>query len=399
MAEAIDQDNKTHLRGVIRGVDIELLTDTASALGRITNACRDARSSIWIAQLAFDADCTAMAPAHRSPETLLDVILRSAHGPQANGMGADVRILLNSSILLDTTPALRCAIRDSDSRANRGADAAAGRRLEIRGMDAFPQVMHAKMAVIDGCEAYLMGASFVHGYWDAGRHYPAGSADIPAGCGDRPMHDVAIRLTGGVAAELARWFCDTWVAAGGAPLTDTAPLRPLPVDTSTGRVRVGQSSVRVVRTTPAGMLGGVPAGETQILEEYLDAITEARSFIYMENQYFSARPIATALRDALQARRDLEVILLLNQNPDITGYRAWQDDRLATEGLLTHERVGVFAPWSVTPSLTAPESIELTQLFIHSKVAVIDDEWLTLGTANLDGASLHSYGDDFIHWP
>jgi len=38
-----------------------------------------------------------------------------------------------------------------------------------------------------------------------------------------------------------------------------------------------------------------------ILDAYLDAIANARSFVYLESQYFSARPIAGAMRRALDA--------------------------------------------------------------------------------------------------
>ncbi|MEO5903654.1 MAG: phospholipase D-like domain-containing protein, partial [Gemmatimonadaceae bacterium] len=36
-----------------------------------------------------------------------------------------------------------------------------------------------------------------------------------------------------------------------------------------------------------------------------------------------------------------------------------------------------------------------SQIFVHSKVMVVDDNWAMVGSANLDGVSLHSYGDDF----
>jgi hypothetical protein len=84
----------------------------------------------------------------------------------------------------------------------------------------------------------------------------------------------------------------------------------------------------------------------------------------------------------------LEVIAVLNQNPDITAYRQWQNDRFRDAGLLAHPRVGLFTLWT-----TAARAIN--QVFVHSKVVTIDDNWATVGSANLDGVSLHSYGDDF----
>jgi hypothetical protein len=37
----------------------------------------------------------------------------------------------------------------------------------------------------------------------------------------------------------------------------------------------------------------------------------------------------------------------------------------------------------------------VNQVFVHSKIVLVDDLWATAGSANLDGVSLHSYGDDF----
>ena len=38
---------------------------------------------------------------------------------------------------------------------------------------------------------------------------------------------------------------------------------------------------------------------------------------------------------------------------------------------------------------------QITQVFVHSKVVAVDDRWAMVGSADLDGVSLHSYGDDF----
>jgi phosphatidylserine/phosphatidylglycerophosphate/cardiolipin synthase-like enzyme len=85
--------------------------------------------------------------------------------------------------------------------------------------------------------------------------------------------------------------------------------------------------------------------------------------------------------------------VLLNQNPDVTAYRGWQNARLRESGLLDHPRVGLFALW--TSDMDARRRRRLNQVFVHSKVVAVDDRWVLVGSANLDGVSLHSYGDDF----
>jgi len=101
------------------------------------------------------------------------------------------------------------------------------------------------------------------------------------------------------------------------------------------------------------------------------------------------------MRSVSQKRtRTLEVVVLLNQNPDVTAYRGWQNARLRESRLLAHPRVGLFTLW--TSAMDASEHRrQLNQVFVHSKIVAIDDRWLLVGSANLDGVSLHSYGDDF----
>jgi phosphatidylserine/phosphatidylglycerophosphate/cardiolipin synthase-like enzyme len=402
---------------VLRGVRVDLLTDTRDALAEITSACGAATRSIWIAQLAFDADCVAQTNDARAESTLLETIAAAARRLTPDGTPLDVRIVLNGGLLLDTSPALRRAI----------AALGAGANVQVRTVKAFPQVMHAKVLVVDGAHAFLMSASFVNGYWDDARHAPVGAPNAGLGVTDRPLHDVAVRLRGAAVSPLVDWFADLWSgpaseqrapsfrarvpaerAGGIANVLGEGPLCRDGCDSSSARPSAGSrartdnalypdDAVRILRTMPNAVSRG--GGRMEILDAYLDAIGRATSYIYLESQYFSSRPIARAVSEALDARPELEVIVVLNQNPDVTAYRAWQDARLAEHRLLDHPRVGVFALWSTAPSLRVPGRTEITQVFVHSKVAVIDDSWATLGTANLDGASLHAYGDDFARWP
>jgi hypothetical protein len=124
-------------------------------------------------------------------------------------------------------------------------------------------------------------------------------------------------------------------------------------------------------------------------------VRRARSFIYLEQQYLSSKKIFRELKHALETNQDLEVIIVANQNADITAYSRWQTDALSAFGMLDHPRVGIFALWSASSGDSARE---INQVFVHSKVIVIDDRWAMCGSANLDGVSLYSYGADFSGW-
>jgi phosphatidylserine/phosphatidylglycerophosphate/cardiolipin synthase-like enzyme len=132
-----------------------------------------------------------------------------------------------------------------------------------------------------------------------------------------------------------------------------------------------------------------------MLAELLAGIARARRFIYVEHQYLTSRPIVAALVGALRREPGLEILIVLNQNPDLTAYRAWQNERLEEHALLRHPRVGVFTLWSTDEDPEREGVTRINQLFIHSKVIVIDDEWAAVGTSNLDGVSMGDYGDDF----
>ena len=366
------------LPGISPGNDVEPLLDSATALGRIATSCRSARRSVRLAQLAFDVDCRSAAGVDGPDDHLVDALAAAA------AAGAVVRVLLNGSILMNTVPALQKHF------------AALGSPVEVRGVSAFPTLLHAKLVLVDDAEAFLVGSPFVNGYWDDGAHRPADPRRTEEDLAGRPIHDLSVRLTGPAVADLAAWFDALWE---GEPERPEVPLprrlAPPPPPPDAASVEPSGTSVRVLTTHPAGLSPRHPDGCTEILGAYLDAIASARSLLYLENQYFSSRPIRAALVEALAARPELEVILVLNQNPDITAYRTWQDHRLAEGGLLHHPRVGVFSLWAAAASLAPPHRPEITQLFIHSKVAVVDDCWATVGTANLDGVSLATYGDDF----
>ena len=105
-----------------------------------------------------------------------------------------------------------------------------------------------------------------------------------------------------------------------------------------------------------------------IEEAYLKAIAEAKDEIIIANAYFvPGRPFRKALLDA--AARGVNVKLLLQGRVEYFGMFA------------THAFYSLFLEHGI-------EIFEYQKSFMHSKVAVIDGQWATVGSSNIDPFSL-----------
>ena len=384
------------------------VVDNARAYDALLGAIDEARRSIWITQLAFDADCLAYGPDGEGRSIAAALVAAATRG-------VEVRIILNETFLLDTARPLRRYF----ARTLAQSPAATG-TSEVRGVSSFPRLQHAKMAIVDGAIAFLLGSPFVNGYWDDEAHRPIDGRRPKRELGGRPLHDLTVQVTGHAVADLERLFVEWWTGesfrlkaeatgsaaeatgsaaeatGSAAKATGVAAEATRSAAEATGAAAEATGSaamgVRVVSTSPRGVIRGRPAGSTQILDALLEGIASATSLIYIEHQYLSSRPVVAALAEALRRERHLEIIAVLNENADVTAYRRWQTARLDESGLLAHPRVGLFALWTAIRSGT---TTLVNQVFVHSKVVVVDDAWVTAGSANLDGVSLDSYGDDF----
>jgi phosphatidylserine/phosphatidylglycerophosphate/cardiolipin synthase-like enzyme len=255
---------------------------------------------------------------------------------------------------------------------------------------------HAKLAIVDGTTAISIASPFDQGYYGEAAH----AIEDPrrGGSDSVPIHDVSFAVTGPVVADVHAMYRLHWNAV--ADSTDQlAAITAPPAQTDLNGLDAF-ASLQVVRTLTAGRFADPADGEKGVLEAYLRAIGTAKVFLYLENQYFTNDAVGTALAQALTdpARPNLNVILLININPDIPLYVRWQRKLVARikkvmddAGLSEQQRrrFGVFTRWTheaaVPPDRPNPR---IAPNYLHSKVAVADDLWATLGSANLDGASL-----------
>jgi phosphatidylserine/phosphatidylglycerophosphate/cardiolipin synthase-like enzyme len=131
------------------------------------------------------------------------------------------------------------------------------------------------------------------------------------------------------------------------------------------------------------MYESVPRGDFRILESYIRAIRAARRFIYFENQFLWSPEIVDELIDKLRRppTPDFRIVVLLPANAN-----NGQDDTKGQLAVLVDADDGNDRFLAATiRSLTG---LRDDPLYVHAKVGIVDDRWLTVGSANLNSHSL-----------
>jgi phosphatidylserine/phosphatidylglycerophosphate/cardiolipin synthase-like enzyme len=245
----------------------------------------------------------------------------------------------------------------------------AGSRVECA-LDSRERPMHChheKTIVIDDRIAFVGGidlTSFNGDRWDSPGHPPRGAVG---------WHDVAARIAGPAVQDVAGNFAMRWQAITGESLPPPAsPPSP-----------AGEIDLQVVRTVPDHMYERLPRGDFRILESYLRALRAAQRLIYLENQFLWSPEVLVVLRDKLARppTPDFRMVLVLPAKPDSGG-----DDTRGQLGTLIQADGGQGRLLATT--LYAIGGEKDWPIYIHAKVGIVDDEWLTIGSANLNEHSL-----------
>lgn len=254
---------------------------------------------------------------------------------------------------------------------------------------------HQKFVVIDGQLAFLGGMDLCDHRWDDRQHRVPNPLRVSRGAPHQPFHDVQAYLVGAEPArKLAELFAARWVAAGGAPLELAAPRASGFEDFQPcGAVPLAASRVALSRVDPYGAPGG-PADCREVFQLTLAAIRAAQSSIYVETQYFSSVEIARALVARLldATGPSLDVVLVLNEHAEtfkeevavgLAQAKVIKELREAVDG--TRHRLGVYF---TVPQLEAG-SVPERGTYIHSKLIIVDDRFLSVGSANWTNRSTY----------
>jgi phosphatidylserine/phosphatidylglycerophosphate/cardiolipin synthase-like enzyme len=335
------------------GCRLEILIDGAEALPRISEALDQARTEINIAAWAITPDFGL--DRDESARRLRDHLAELAER-------VDVRVLLWAGAPMPVFSPRRSQVRKIRDELVQGSKVQCALDSRERPMHCH----HEKLVIVDGKVAFVGGIDLTSLGGDR-----FDSDDHPAR-GKIGWHDASSRLEGPAVADVAEHFTARWHEVTGEKLPSTPPPPP-----------AGEHEVQVIRTVPEKIYDFLPQGDFRILESYQRALRSARTLDYLENQFLWAPQVVEILLDKLRnpPSDGFRVVIVLPAKPNNGA-----DDTRGQLAQLTEADDGsgrflAATLQSRTGRLSGP-------LYVHAKIAVVDDEWLTIGSANLNEHSL-----------
>ena len=335
------------------GNSVEVLIDGASALPAVEDAIRAARHHVHIAgwHVTPDFELTRSPEPVRLRELLADVSHR-----------VEVRVLMWAGPPLPMFRPTRKMVKQARAELVRSGRV----RCALDRREFTLHCHHEKVIVVDDDIAFVGGIDLTDlqgDRYDHRDHEPR----PPLG-----WHDAAVRLRGPAVSDVALHFVQRWREVAGEQLPAPAGAAP-----------AGDLDVQVLRTVPEGIYRFADRGEFTILEAYVRALRSAERLVYLENQFLWSPEIVDLLADKLARppHPDFRVLLVLPARPN--------NGADTTRGQLGRllEADGSSGRLLAT-TISAHDDDRTAPVYVHAKIGIVDDRWLTIGSANLNEHSL-----------
>lgn len=354
---------------LVAGGRVRFLLDGAAYFAALEAAIRAARRSIHLLGWGFDPR-TRLSPAEGEASQVGRLLIdRAAADPDL-----DIRLLVwRSALPISMTQAF------FPHRA-RAWFRGTGVRFELDDTVPLGACHHQKVVVIDDSLAFVGGADLGADRWDTPAHLDRDPGRTgPDGADHPPRHEVMAMVDGAAAAALAELFRARWAAAVRDATPATTPTRepaPWPADMAPD---LEGATMAIARTVPAWR-GRKAVREISRLT--LAAIAEARSVIYLGNQYF-AWPLAAEALAARLAEPDGPEIVLVCSAASPSYFDRLTMDRARSTALWRLRASDVFGRFHAF----APHTAGGRPVIAHAKVMVADDRLARISSANLNNRS------------
>jgi cardiolipin synthase A/B len=306
---------------------VTLLRDAAQGYPAMLRAIEDAERSVYLEMYWFASDEVG----ERFKTALL----------AASRRGVEVAVIYDSVGSLGTDDSFFWPLRQHGAVEEFNPIAVWHRRFRLARLT---RRDHRKLLVVDGKLA-------VTGGMNIGREW------LPFQENGDGWRDDGIVIEGDAVQELERCFRRVWSRVGGRPLKGKRPR-------STAPSPVGEANVAVLPQSAR-------RDYRRVVAVYVERVMRARERIWIANAYFvPGRQLVRELKRA--TRRGVDVRIIVPSVSDVPLVR--HASRAVWGGLLA----------------AGAEIYEWQPSVLHSKTALIDSEWTTLGSVNLDALSVRN---------
>jgi phosphatidylserine/phosphatidylglycerophosphate/cardiolipin synthase-like enzyme len=333
------------------GNEVEPLVDGAAALPAVARAIDGARSHVHLAGWYFSPSFQLEERGRSLRELLAETAER-----------VDVRLLAWAGAPLPLFHPDRKEVRETFEKLTGGTRI----RYALDARERPLHCHHEKLVIVDGELAFVGGidlTTLAGDRFDTSEH-PARGA--------HGWHDVTARLRGPAVADVAAHFALRWREVTGEALPQSQPPP-----------EAGSLTAQVVRTVPEKIYDALPHGDFRLLEAYLAALRGAERYMYLESQFLWSPEIVSVLERKLREPPcdEFRLVVLLPARPN-----NGEEDTRGQLGVLidADEGAGRFVACSPFQAGAWPPQ----PVYVHAKVGIVDDRWLTIGSANLNEHSL-----------
>ena len=355
-AHALDASDRNFAEGTFpprSGNKLEVLIDGSEALPRMAAEMAAATSHVHLTGWFLSPELALS----REEEPLVVRVLLAELAEKV-----DVRVLLWKGAPIPAFRPSRADVREMERALVRHSKI----KSALDSCTGTSHCHHEKTIVIDDRVAFVGGIDLT---LDGGDPYDTPNHRARGGIG---WHDAAVRIEGPAVQDVAEHFRLRWQAASDEAIA--APSTPEPA---------GDIELQVVRTLPSGSYRSLRKGDYSILESYVGALRSAERIVYLENQFLWSPEIVEILIDKLEhpPTDEFRVVVLLparaNDGADIS--RGQVAALIAADG--DDERF-------LACTVYAREAQLRDIVYVHAKIGIVDDRWLTVGSANLNAHSL-----------
>jgi len=273
---------------------------------------------------------------------------------------------------------------------------------------------HQKAFVMDGRVAYVSGMNVKSTDWDTSEHRVfesrrmkfASFREERIAVRDKrrlpdvgPRKDYGIRLEGPAALDVEDVLRVRWAQAireGAMFFEHATPWeRPETTGSAVWAPLQGSPLCQVTATLPP------PIEEQSILETWTKALRNATSFIYIEDQYWRMPILNALILKTMQDRPWVTLIVVTKPVAITDGAKKWtvESDRLFRENvgdrylLLQLKSFDAVARTDPRPDDPETASYYFIEMDTHSKMLIVDDEYLSVGSCNKNNRGLLYEGE------